>query len=144
MPPSCPWASYQIRKPVCCACAGYAGNVTQVPWCMSGSITRGGGENVPGTRRMRNPCFYISGKRPIDYDIWQCCKQQSGKCNASVFVILILGVVQGSPVTKLRPFTAISFIYQVFCTNSQIRVLPKGRVFCMADQSFISFISILD
>ena len=66
-----PWASCQIRKTVGCACAGNAGNVfsatdfkrkplysdhgmhhgtcvTHVPWCMSGSLTHGGGENVPG------------------------------------------------------------------------------------------------
>ena len=66
-----PWASCQIRKIAGCACAGNAGNVfprhrlqrkplvsdpgmhhgtcvTHVPWCMSGSLTRGGGENVPG------------------------------------------------------------------------------------------------
>ena len=66
-----PWASYQIRKIASCACAGNAGNVSpcgplqrkplvsdpgmhhgtcmmHVPWCMSGSLTRGGGENVPG------------------------------------------------------------------------------------------------
>ena len=65
------WASYQIRKIAGCACAGNAGNVfprhrlqrkplvsdpgmhhgtcvTHVPCCMSGSLTRGGGENVPG------------------------------------------------------------------------------------------------
>ena len=65
------WASYQIRKIACCACAGNAGNVfpsgrhqrkplvsdpgmhhgtcvTHVPWCMPGSLTRGGGENFPG------------------------------------------------------------------------------------------------
>ena len=68
---SVPWASYQIRKIACCACAGNAGNVsprrrfqrkplvgdpgmhhgtcvTHVPWCMSGSLTCGDGENVPG------------------------------------------------------------------------------------------------
>ena len=67
----CAWASYQIRKIAGCACAGNAGNVfprrrfqrkplvsdpgmhhgtcvTHVPWCMSGSLTRGDGENVPG------------------------------------------------------------------------------------------------
>ena len=67
----CQWASYQIRKIAGCACAGNAGNVfprrrfqrkplvsdpgmhhgtcvTHVPWCMSGSLTRGDGENVPG------------------------------------------------------------------------------------------------
>ena len=65
------WASYQIRKIAGCACAGNAGNVfprrrlqrkplvsdpgmhhgtcvTHVPWCMSGSLTHGDGENVPG------------------------------------------------------------------------------------------------
>ena len=67
----CAWASYQIRKIAGCACAGNAGNVfprrrfqrkllvsdpgmhhgtcvTHVPWCMSGSLTCGDGENVPG------------------------------------------------------------------------------------------------
>ena len=65
------WASYQIRKIAGCACAGNAGNVfprrrfqrkpifsdpgmhhgtcvTHLPWCMSGSLTCGDGENVPG------------------------------------------------------------------------------------------------
>ena len=65
-----PWASYQICKITGCACAGNAGNVfprrrchrkplvsdpgmhhgtcvTHVPWCMSGSLTCGDGENVP-------------------------------------------------------------------------------------------------
>ena len=65
------WASYQIRKIAGCACAGNAGNVfpcrrfqrkplvsdpgmhhgtcvTHVPWCMSGSLTCGDRENVPG------------------------------------------------------------------------------------------------
>ena len=66
-----PWTSYQIRKIAGCACAENAGNVsprrrfqrkplvsdsgmhhgtcvTHVPWCMSGSLTCGDGENVPG------------------------------------------------------------------------------------------------
>ena len=63
------WASYQIRKLVGCAFVANAGNVFPrhriqrkrlvsdpgvhhgkyvVTWCMSGSLTRGGGENVPG------------------------------------------------------------------------------------------------
>ena len=65
------WASYQIRKIAGCACAGNAGNVfprrrfqmkplvsdpgmhhgtcvTHVPWCMSGSLTCGDAENIPG------------------------------------------------------------------------------------------------
>ena len=66
-----PWASYQIRKIAGCACTGNAGNVflclwlqrkplindsgmhhgtcvMHVPWCMSGSLISGGGENAPG------------------------------------------------------------------------------------------------
>ena len=65
------WASYQIREIAGCACAVNAGNVfpatrfqrkslvsdpdmhhgtcvTHVPWCMSGSLTHGGGKIVPG------------------------------------------------------------------------------------------------
>ena len=65
------WASYHIRKIAGFACAGNAGNVfprrrfqretlvsdpgmhhgtcvTHVPWCMSGSLTCGDRENVPG------------------------------------------------------------------------------------------------
>ena len=59
------WASYQIRKIAGRACAGNAGSVfhreplvsdsgmhhvtcvMHVTWCMSGSLTRGDGENVP-------------------------------------------------------------------------------------------------
>ena len=74
------WASYQIRKIAGCACAGNAGNVfprrrfqrkllvsdpgmhhgtcvTHVPWCMSGSLTCGDGENVPGIPRACAPAI---------------------------------------------------------------------------------------
>ena len=40
--------------------------VTHVPWSMSGSLTRGGGESVPGIPgacATRN--FYVSGNRPM-------------------------------------------------------------------------------
>ena len=44
--------------------------VTHVPWCMPGSLTRFPLKSVAGKRsrhswRMRNPRFYVSGKRPI-------------------------------------------------------------------------------
>ena len=78
-----PWASYQIRKIAVCACAGNAGNVsdfvmhhgtcvTHVPGCMPGSLTSGflwsrwQGKRSRHSRRMRNPQFYVSGKRPMD------------------------------------------------------------------------------
>ena len=84
-----PWASYQIRKIVGCACAGNSGSVipatdfrrkpllsdpdmhhgtcvTHVPWCMSGSLTRKWrGKRFRHSRRMHNPQFYVSGKRPM-------------------------------------------------------------------------------
>ena len=45
--------------------------VTHVPWCMTGSITSGflwsrwRGKRSRHSRRMRNPQFYVSGKRPM-------------------------------------------------------------------------------
>ena len=84
------WASYQICKIAGCASAGNAGNVfppprvsdpemhhgtcvTQVPWCMPGSLTSGfiwsrlRGKRARHSRRMRNPQFSVSGKRPITH-----------------------------------------------------------------------------
>ena len=81
-----PWTSYQIRKFASYACTGNAGTfsppttsketrvshngihhgtcVTHVPWCMSGSLTRGGGENIPGIPgacATRNVTYLIRG-----------------------------------------------------------------------------------
>ena len=47
--------------------------VTRVPWCMSGSLTRGGGENVPG---IPGACA------PAILRIWQ---EAHGKSNAVTF-----------------------------------------------------------
>ena len=78
-------ASWQIRKIVGCACAGNVGNVfpatdpdvhhgtcmTHLPWCMPGSLTSGflwsrwRGKRSRHSRRMRNPQFYESGRRPM-------------------------------------------------------------------------------
>ena len=39
---------------------------THVPWCMSGSLARGGGgKSSRHSWRMHNTQFYVSGKRPI-------------------------------------------------------------------------------
>ena len=82
------WASYHIRKIAACACTGNAGDVfsatdfkgnryivsdpdmhhgtcvTHVPWHMSGSLTRGGGQNapdIPGTCATRNFTYLVRG-----------------------------------------------------------------------------------
>ena len=93
-----PWASYRIRKIAGRACAGNAGNafsrrrlqrkplvsdpgmhhgtcVTHVPWCMSGSLTRGGGENVPG---IPGACA------PAILPIWQDARYQNQCWSTSV------------------------------------------------------------
>ena len=83
------WASYQIRKNTGCACAGNAGSVsrrrrlqrktlvsdpgmhhgtcvTHVPWCMSGSLTRCGGENDPGIPGACAPSILRVWQEPHD------------------------------------------------------------------------------
>ena len=79
------WASYQIRTIAGFAWTGNAGTfsppprvsdpdmhygtcVRHVPWCMPGSLTSGfcrwRGKRSRHNRRLRNPQFYASGKRP--------------------------------------------------------------------------------
>ena len=56
--------------------------VTHVPWCMSGSLTRGGGGNVPGdSRRMRNPQSYVFIRGP-----WALItKRRQGSTNSNCY-----------------------------------------------------------
>ena len=55
--------------------------VTHVQWCMPGLLTSGFrwsqwlGKRSWHSRHMRNPQFYVSGKRPIEIELW---------CNYSV------------------------------------------------------------
>ena len=84
-----PLASYQIRKIVVCACAGHAGTfslpprvsdhgtcVTHVPWCTPGSLASGflwsrwRGKRSRRPQCMRNPQFYVSGKRPMVFSLF--------------------------------------------------------------------------
>ena len=63
------WASYQICRIPDCACAGNTGNVTHVPWCMSGSLACVGGENVLGIPGIAC-ATHVSGKKPICDVAW--------------------------------------------------------------------------
>ena len=51
--------------------------VTHVPWCMSGSLTRAGGANVPGIPSAcatRNFTYLIRGlRKPHNWAPWYCC-----------------------------------------------------------------------
>ena len=103
------WASCQIRKIAGCACAGNAGSVfhttafkgnrglailacitarawPHVPWSMSGSLTRGGGENVPG---IPGACA------PAIFRIWQEAHWTSIRYACAVVVRLIAMVTVG-------------------------------------------------
>ena len=91
-----PWASCQICKIAGCACVGYAGNVFLVAagkrsrhasgdaravvhdgWQTDGFLwSRWRGKRSRHSRRMRNPQFYVSGKRPMDWTknyLWFIC-----------------------------------------------------------------------
>ena len=72
----------------------YVTCVTHVPWCMSGSLTRGVGENVPGipgtctthnfTNLVRGPCHdnVIHAPMPLCASLWgrQCSRRQLWLC----------------------------------------------------------------
>ena len=62
------FASHRFhRKPLVSDLGLHHGTcVTRVPWCMSVSLTRGGGrQRSRHSRRMHNPQFYVPGKRPM-------------------------------------------------------------------------------
>ena len=119
-----PWASYQIRKIAGCACAGNAGNVfprrrfqrkpivsdpgmhhgtcvTHVPWCMSGSLTCGDGENVPGAyapailriwqeAHCMNKCWLSNRWReaPDDITPWSILMLTNCQLNPEILLLL--------------------------------------------------------
>ena len=58
---------HRQRKPVVSDPDMHHGTrVTHVQWCMSESLTRGGRKKrFRHSRRMRNPQFYVTGKRPM-------------------------------------------------------------------------------
>ena len=91
------WGSYQICKIAGCACAGNAANVfatrplqmkslisdpdmhhdtcvTHMPWCMSGSLTCGGGENVPGIPGACAPAILRIWHEPMEL---QCVSEHN-------------------------------------------------------------------
>ena len=69
-------ATWLQRKPLVSNPGKHHGTcVTHVPWCMSGSLTRGGGKRSRHSRSMRNPQFCVSGKRSMG--AWHCIADKS-------------------------------------------------------------------
>ena len=65
--------------------------VTHVPWCISGSLSSGflwsrwRVRRSRHSRRMRNPQFYVSGKRPMQWGVHSTTKWKTAsfiKCDA--------------------------------------------------------------
>ena len=79
--------------------------VTHVPWCMSGFLIRGGGENVPGIPgawTTRNFAYLVRGpwsyycKHIIVYDgIIRCCPDKG------LSVLALLGIAAGKVVLRI-------------------------------------------
>ena len=98
------WTSYQICKIAGCACAGNAGNVfprrrfqrkllvsdpgmhhgtcvTHVPWCMSGSLTCGDGENGPG---IPGACAQAILRIWQEAHCRECCNNDHGHAHKTI------------------------------------------------------------
>ena len=138
------WASYQIRKIAGCACAGNAGNVfprrrfqrkllvsdpgmhhgtcvTHVPWCMSGSLTCGDGENVPGIPGACAPAIlriWQEAHRHVLSTVW--CRQYL------IFIFMSYFVV-----TLVTGFALVEVLIDVFVLLQRLAVL-----FCIKYFSF--------
>ena len=136
-----PWASYQIRKIAGYACAGNTGNVfpatdlkrkplvsdpgmhhstcaTHVPWCMSGSLTRYGGGNVPGIPgacSTRNFVYLVRG--PWVNSVYHCL---------TLWVPLLSGL---NKITVLpTPFAKPWDHYVVFWSKFHGIIFPKVQL----------------
>ena len=106
--------------------------VTHVPWCMPGSLTtsflwnRWRGKCSRHSRRMRNPQFYVSGKRPMmtlftdayasagltGLTRWDNFRQVNHK----------ISFIDFSPVTLVKYFIYISAIF--LCSFSSVSGTP--------------------
>ena len=102
--------------------------VTHVPWCMSGSLSHGGGENVPG---MRNLQCYVSGKRPVDIFWWvQMQHYTSAHQNESKEFNLewkfLVNFISSESTKGLQCFSVLKVKETIFWSMGRLR-LPTGQ-----------------
>ena len=83
--------------------------ITHMPWCTSGSLTRGGGENVTGiTGACTTRNFYVSGKRPMLSEIQRnsskriCFSQIANLIQNTAFENIVSEVSSASSRPKIR------------------------------------------
>ena len=117
------WTSCQMRKVIGCACAGNVGDVFPPPrvsnpdmhhsTCIGACqdrqlavsfIVDGGGNHTRHSRRMLNPQFYVSGKRPIvdRFPLTLFKNNWSYAMNLSCGDIVLLNMMSHVPVHVLR------------------------------------------
>ena len=91
--------------------------VTHVPWCMSGSLTCGflwswwREKRSRHSRRMRNPHFYVSGKRPMEDANVKGCYSTTKKYDIPWTVDILHG-------TRLNAITMTGCWYSALCNSS--------------------------
>ena len=79
---------------------------------MSGSLTRGGGENVPGIPGACAPQFYVSGKRPIRHN--PLLLREVLCPHACICLDLKLN---GIIMSRLAYFTLVDLFGKILCYN---------------------------
>ena len=109
------------RKPLVCDPGMHHGTCfTHVPWCMSGSLTSGGEENVPGIPgacATRNFAYLVRGPWIVNrYQLFS----ESWHCSSSNMILL------GFPI-----FVWVAFIWQMIRHYGDSgRKWPPGDVYC--------------
>ena len=122
------WASCQIRKIAGCACAGnvfprrrfqrkllvsdpgmhHGTCVTHVPWCMSGSLTCGGGENVRGIPGACAPAILC---------IWQEARWHVARRHQARISLVLRNVQIDGLVQERCNSSALAMELRLSCTN---------------------------
>ena len=146
-----PWTSYQIRKIAGCACAGNAGNVfprcrfqrkplvsdpgmhhgtcvTHVSWCMSGSLTCGDGENVPGIP---------SACAPAILRIWQEAHCLNQWCSRSMAPYVI--TKQQWLNEQVYSSNRLYYRIHIFCIQSQGKEFLIIRQHCKVNDPYSTY-----
>ena len=118
--------------------------VTHVPWCMPGSLTSGflgsrwRGKRSRHSQRMRNPQFYVSGKRPIEATPVMTNHQQKDldmyaklELNAMLYKHLPSFENYDQTIIKNRSeSSAWLLVYQLlppFCNKTGSRIITKDK-----------------
>ena len=105
--------------------------VTHVPWCMSGSLTSGflwswwQGKRSRHSRRMRNPQFYVSCKRPIVEVEESAVTYIQFLCITSV-ALMVKTKMHSIPVHDIQPWRLKTFDLQLI---EHLKTFRNGNCF---------------